>query len=246
MKVGWRTWLKGWLSPRQVVRMRTLARRLGRPRWGNLRRTRPFSTRFGFDRGTPIDRFYLERFLAAHAGQIRGDVLEIQCDAYTRRFGRDLAAVHTVDINPAFEPTYCCDLAAADGVIPDDRYDCFLLPNTLYALRDLEGCLKQAARVVRPGGVILASTAVLGPLVDDGPDLWRMPPQGWEEVARRAWPGCEVEIAGHGNCLAAVAALLGLAHEELRGEELAVRDDRYPVLVTLCCRKPQRSGESSP
>jgi hypothetical protein len=32
-------------------------------RWGNLRRLRPFSDRYGCDRGTPIERYYIERFL---------------------------------------------------------------------------------------------------------------------------------------------------------------------------------------
>jgi hypothetical protein len=57
-------------------------------------------------------------------------------------------------------------------------------------------------------------------------------------VAERAWPGCEVQVEQHGNCLAAVASMLGLALEELRDDELRVEDPRYPVLVTLVCRKP--------
>ena len=39
-------------------------RGLGVPYWGNLRRLRPFSVYYGFDRGTPVDRYYLDRFLA--------------------------------------------------------------------------------------------------------------------------------------------------------------------------------------
>jgi hypothetical protein len=30
-------------------------------RWGNLRRLRPFSDRYGYDRGTPIERYYIDR-----------------------------------------------------------------------------------------------------------------------------------------------------------------------------------------
>ena len=46
------------------------------PRWGNLRRLRRFSDRYGYDRGTPIERDYIERFLSEHAQLIRGSVLE--------------------------------------------------------------------------------------------------------------------------------------------------------------------------
>jgi hypothetical protein len=52
------------------------------------------------------------------------------------------------------------------------------------------------------------------------------------------WSGCDVTIEGHGNCLAAAAAIYGLAHEELSQAELEVHDRRYPVLVTIRCRKP--------
>lgn len=236
--------LKRWLGPHWTVRLRCLMRGKPWPRWGNLRRLQPFSDNFGFDRGTPVDRYYLHRFLDRHRTDITGEVLEIQLPGHTRRFGQGVTTVHTLDIEPSFNPTYCCDLAAAQGVVPSDRYDCFLLPNTLSFLRDLEGCLREALRIVRPGGVILASTAALGPLLSQSCDYWRMSTEGWREVAQRVWPGCEIAVEGHGNHLAVLAAMLGLAHEELRREELEAQDARYPVLVTLCCRKTEPAALS--
>ena len=67
-------------------------------RWGNLRRTHPFSGRYGYDRGTPVDRYYIERFLDQHTTRIRGDVLEVKDASYTRRFG-DGARCHVIDID---------------------------------------------------------------------------------------------------------------------------------------------------
>jgi hypothetical protein len=232
--------VKDWLGPRWTTRLRVLTRGLGTPRWGNLRRVTPFSAQFGFDRGTPVDRYYLHRFLDSHRARITGDVLEIQVPDSARRYGARLGDVHTVDLNPAHRPTYTCDLAASDGVIPSDRYDCFLLPNTLCVLRDVEGCLRQALRVVKPGGVILASTAGFVPLTPDAPDYWHLSAAGWQEIAARALAGALFRVESHGNCLAAVAAMLGLAHEELRPAELDASDPRYPVLVTLYCEKPLR------
>src|SRR5690349_21130910 len=55
----------------------------------NIWTVEPVSRNFGFDRGLPIDRFYIEQFLAAEAGAIQGNVLEIEHDLYTRRFGGD-------------------------------------------------------------------------------------------------------------------------------------------------------------
>lgn len=58
------------------------------------------------------------------------------------------------------------------------------------------------------------------------------------DLRRSAWPGAAIEFAGHGNCLAAVAAQMGLALEELSEAELDVHDPRYPVLTSMCCRTP--------
>src|SRR5262245_28966028 len=62
---------------------------VGAARLGDLRRVTPFSRRFGFDRGLPVDRYYIERFLVAHAHDIHGRVLEVKDDDYTRRYGGD-------------------------------------------------------------------------------------------------------------------------------------------------------------
>jgi hypothetical protein len=169
-----------------------MARGLGLPRWGNLRRTKPFSEEWGFDRGSPVDRHYLDRFLEGHRAAIRGRVLEIHEPRYTKLYGHDVVEAHTVDINPEHHPTFLCDLARSETVIPSDHYDCFLLPNTLPFLRDVEESLRQALRIVRPGGLILASASPFVPLAGDardGEDLWHMSGAGWREVARKAWPG---------------------------------------------------------
>ena len=57
--------------------------------FGHFRRLIPISKEWGFDRGLPIDRYYIERFLQRHAADIRGRVLEVGDNAYTRRFGGD-------------------------------------------------------------------------------------------------------------------------------------------------------------
>jgi len=229
--------LKTLAGPRMTVVGRCLLRGLPLPRWGNLRRVEPFSSRYGFERGTPVDRFYLHEFLDQHRALITGRVLEVQVPSYTRRFGQGVQVSHTVDIVPQFSPTYLCDLADAPQ-IPSDSYDCVLAPNTLQHVKSLEPALRTMLRVVKPGGTLLASTCLLLPLLPDGDDYWRLSPQGWRELLAAHWPGCDVDVAGHGNCLVAIAAMHGLALEELDEDELRAHDPRFPVLVTIRCRKP--------
>jgi SAM-dependent methyltransferase len=226
------------LGPRLTATMRCLMRGYARPRWGNLRRTTPFSTHYGFERGTPIDRYYLHAFLEACRPLITGAALEVQGTSYTQRYGINVRTAESFDIAPAARPTYVCDLADCDDVLPAAAFDCLLLPNTLQHLQDLDRCLAQAWRIVRPGGAIVASAAGLTPLTGDVADYWRLTPDGWRERLGRAWRGGDLRVDGYGNCLAAIAAQMGLACEELTRAELDARDPRYPVLTTIVCKKP--------
>ena len=60
------SWLRVWLK------RYTSGPRVGRVRFGSLRRLTPISRAFGFDRGLPIDRYYIERFLSAPWGRYPG------------------------------------------------------------------------------------------------------------------------------------------------------------------------------
>ena len=67
----------------------TLAQRLNRlrrPGWlGISHRTTPLSEYWGYDRGLPVDGYYIERFLAEHRYDIQGRVLEVKDNAYTEQ-----------------------------------------------------------------------------------------------------------------------------------------------------------------
>src|SRR5882757_9483668 len=78
---------------------------LGTVKLGDFVRTSPVGRSFGFDRGTPIDRYYIENFLDKNAGDIRGRVLEIGDNSYTIRFGGPRVdksdVLHVDEANPA-------------------------------------------------------------------------------------------------------------------------------------------------
>jgi SAM-dependent methyltransferase len=229
------TAIKSLLGPRWTTWARTVTRGLERPSWGNLRRVTPISTSYGFDRGTPIDRYYVNKFFTARRDVITGRVLEIQTRDHTRKYGTAVTVSDTLDISPEFRPTYQCDLARA-SMVGDGSYDCFLLPNTLCFLKDLDSALREARRIVRRGGMILATVPGFVPLTPDVADYWHASADGWRVVASRVWPDCETTVDSHGNCLAAAAAMYGIAAEELSDVELDAHDPRYPVLVTIACR----------
>ena len=220
--------------------VRKRARRILRPPWlGVLRRTEPLS-KWGADRGTPVDRYYIKRFLERHRTDIRGRVLEVRDSRYTSRFGAGVEAVDVLDVEPGNPlATITADLSAADAIAAE-TFDCFVLTQTLQYIRDLDGALRHARRILKPGGVLLATVPGIS-RVDTGHadrDLWRFTPRACSLLFDASWPGDEVAVTAEGNVLAAAAFLYGVAADELSAEKLAMRDPNYPVVV--CVRAVRR------
>src|SRR4051812_40032532 len=97
--------------------------------------TEPVSRNYGFDRGKPVDRWYIERFLREHEGDVRGRVLELYESTYTQWFGGDRVTgsdvLHHGDGNP--DATLIGDLQTGEGV-PESAFDCFIFTQTLHLI----------------------------------------------------------------------------------------------------------------
>lgn len=212
-----------------------LARRRRPVRWGNTRRLEPFSHRFGFDRGTPIDRYYMGGFLAAHAGGIRGVVGEVAEPQYAVRFGgADVQAIEVIDLDPRNpHATLVGDLAEPDA-LPPCAFDSLIVTQTLQYLASPETALRGFGRAMRPGATLLGAVPALTPHDLHEPsstDYWRFWPAGVEALLARALPQSTVTVVSYGNLLAATAFLHGISAEELSHAELDHVDDRFPVVV---------------
>jgi SAM-dependent methyltransferase len=216
---------------------------VGRIDFGHLRRTAPLSRSFGFDRGLPVDRHYIEQWLAKRRTDIRGRVLEIGDDSYTRRFGgnavTDREVLHLHDGNPG--ATYVTDLGSGEG-LPDAYFDCLVLTQTLHLVYDVPAALRTAHRVLRPGGVLLATFPGISQRSDDewaAYWCWAFTSLSATRLFHECFPPAGVTVESHGNVLAAVSLLEGIAADELTPAELAVKDSRYEVLITVRAVKPR-------
>jgi SAM-dependent methyltransferase len=215
-----------------------LRRSIQRVRWGDLRRVEPISRTFGFERGTPIDRYYLDRFLADEAEAIRGVVGEISEARYAEAFGAGrVQRIEVIDIDPGNpRATIVADLTAP-GSLPGASFDCLLVFQTLQYTHPLGTALRTCLDALAPGGTLLLALPGLAPHDTHVPiegDHWRFLPAGVDALLREAAPRARVEVRGYGNLVAATAALHGLAAEELTPRELAHQDPGFPVLV--CAR----------
>jgi SAM-dependent methyltransferase len=208
-----------------------------------VRRTSPISDRYGWERGTPIDRFYIDAYVESCAHLIRGDVLELEEPLYTRRFGASATASHVLDIDPSNrQATLVADLCRARS-LPRDAYDCIIATQTLQYLKDETTALVNLWHALRPGGTLLVTVPCLAALdpAYPGGDFWRYTPAGLERRLATTLPTAEIEAFGSGNVLACSAYLYGLAVEELAREDLAASDPRFPLTACATVSKPRRS-----
>src|SRR5262249_53934843 len=139
--------------------------------FGDLGTLEPVSRHWGFDRGRPVDRYYIEAFLEQHAADVRGRVLEVGDDSYTRRFGKDRVIRRDVLHVSADAPgaTIVADLADAPHVA-SESFDCIILTQTLHLVYHVPAALRTLARILRPGGVLLLTVPGITPTTDDD---WR-------------------------------------------------------------------------
>jgi hypothetical protein len=211
-------------------------RRIRRPGWlARLPgRVRPVSAHWGFDRGTPVDRYYIERFLAAHASDIRGRALEVKDSTYTTRFGVGVTHHDVLDID-ASNPlaTVVADLSAADHVA-SDRFDCFVLTQTLQLIFDVRAAIAHAHRLLAPGGVMLVTVPCVSRIVPrfglEG-DYWRFTAASCRRLFGEIFGAERVTVTTMGNVGAATAFLMGLAAEEVPRRVLDEHDPYFPILV---------------
>jgi SAM-dependent methyltransferase len=229
-----RQWVPG--IYREVMRSWRRARRVAQPvDWGNLRRETPLSW-FGFERGVPIDRFYIEQFLHTHRADIRGRVLEIEDDGYTRQFGSSAVEYSDVLYAAPGKPgaTLTGDLTNGVG-IPASAFDCIILTQTLPFIYDIHAAIRQAWRALRPTGVLLVTvpgiTRISRPDMDRWGDYWRLTSLSTRRLLEEAFAPEHVSVQAYGNLLTAVAFLYGMAAEELTGAELERVDPDFEVLI---------------
>lgn len=203
------------------------------------RRLEPVSRLFGFDRGMPLDRYYIEKFLGEHASCITGRVLEVAEDSYTRKFGHD-AVSYILHVDPSSgTATVTGDLSRPDS-LPEALADCFICTQTFNFIYDLAGAVQGAHRLLSPGGVLLATVSGISQVsrydMDRWGDYWRFTTRSAERLFAECFR--EVSVQGYGNVFVAKAFLDGLSVEDVNDTSLLdFYDEDYTVTIGVVARK---------
>lgn len=232
-----------------LTRVRRRVRRLvrdatripvGAVRWGDFRNLQPICPEFGFSRGKPVDRHYIEHFLAEQANDIRGRVLEIKDPGYTRRFGGSrVERSDVLDIN-AENPaaTIIGDLSDPD-TLEAGTYDCVIFTQTLQFLYEPRQVLHHLHRSLKPGGALLMTVPGITPVRSRDAWYWNFTDRSVQAMLGEMFQQADVSVSAHGNLIAATAFLQGLSAGELRDAELASRDPAYQVVIGARAIKAQ-------
>lgn len=233
LPLAWRTRISIWRQERE---------RRSRIDLGDLQRTSPIELHYGRTRGGPLDRYYIEQFLARHAGDVTGHVLEVGDSAYTTRFGTNVTRVDVLDIDPANpRATIVADVTTLDGVL-DAAFDCIVFTQVLQLVYDAPSAMRSLARVLAPGGTLLATLPGITRSAPAKPEYWRFTALSATRLAEEAFEGGEVEVSTYGNVLTAAAFLHGLGQSDIDRATLDVYDPGFEVTVAIRAVKASRSS----
>lgn len=199
----------------------------------------PISRDYGFDRGTPIDRHFIESFLERHRRSIHGCVLEIKNSNYSKRFGTDIEKSDVLDIDDTnTQATVIADLQHA-GHIADNQYDCFILTQTLQYVFDLKSAIAHCRRILRPGGVLLVTVPTILLMDPDfvGGEYWRLTGAACEKLFGDEFGPTNIVVETFGNYATTSGALAGMAVEDLESGDFQTFDPQYPLLACVAATK---------
>lgn len=202
---------------------------------------KPVSRKFGFDRGTPIDRYYIENFLGKNYKAISGTVLEIGDSNYTRLFGGERVDRSIVlSYQEGKNVDIVADLETGKG-IPKKVADCVIFTQTLPFIFDISPAIKNIFNVLKPGGKLLVTVPGITQIsrydIDRWGQYWSFTDLSVRKLFEKVTSKKDITIKIYGNVKSASYFLYGLSAEELSRQDLDYQDRDYQVLIGAAIRR---------
>ena len=217
------------IGPRRMAHIVRRGLRVARGRLLLAGGTQPVSRTFGYERGVPIHRYYVDRFFEAHAHRIHGRCLEFQNSGYVHR-GRP-TRIDVLDLsadNP--NATIVADLTQPND-IPSDTFDCIVCVHVLHLVYEVDVFTRELHRLLAPGGTLLVAVPGTSMIDPNWTEYRRWTPLGIRTLLGQFFQSSNIQVECYGNSLAAAAEMRGLASDEIAPWDLEARDDIFPVEV---------------
>lgn len=202
-------------------------------RSGYLRKKdlKPISDMYGFDRGKPVDRIYIEQFLNKNKKYIKGVCLEIVDSHYTKMFGGEkVTRFDALDIFPSKKANIHGDLRNLTQV-ESNKYDCLIITQTFNVVDDYYAAIAESYRILKPGGVLLVTMPTISPCQNLKVNMWRFSNEGMQFAISKYFGKKNVFSCGYGNLEAVKAFWVGLAKEDMTEKEIAKRTNGVPLII---------------
>ena len=219
----------------QLTAERLLTVPIGGIDFGDFKREEPFCPRFGNLRGTAIDRYYLNKFVAEIRNEVKGVTLEIGGSKANRELYKFTNATSylTMDL-----------MEGADLDVVGDAHDPRAVDNasldSVVLFNVLEHCERPWVVVdniyqwLKPRGQVFCLVPNAQRVHRYPKDYWRILPDAMDSLFAR-FPQRKLYV--YGNPLTTLAAYYGIASDELTQEELDYYNDNYPVANCIHAQK---------
>ena len=205
-------------------------------------RLEPASRVFGMDRGTPIDRVLIERFIASHSGRIAGTCAEVGDTRYLDRFGNRVVS-RTV-IVPALVTAAPSDALVFDlekgGVF--EAFDTLVVTQTLQFVFELRRAIRSIHESLLPGGFLIGTVPGISQVssfdMDRWGDFWRFTDVCVRRLLEEEFPSASIVVQALGNLPLAKAFLEGASAEDVPNASLFEKHDpEYQLVVGFVAQK---------
>lgn len=202
-------------------------------------KTEPISRRFGRELGTPIDRIYIEKFLESNQSYIKGNVIEVGDDYYTRKYGVPNVKSNIMHIY-GWKGAKKINIETGEG-IEENSIDCFICTQTLQMIYDIHACMKNIKKMLKPDGVALITISGISQLAmsdySTWGEYWRVTPLTAKKLATEQFGNENVQVYSYGNVKTVAAFICSIPAEVLDPRDFEENDEQFPLTVGLVVKK---------
>ncbi|WP_157496737.1 methyltransferase domain-containing protein [Hahella ganghwensis] len=203
--------------------------------WGDFNRKSPFCHSFGFSRGTPIDRYYLDKFVSCIRHQVKGVTIEIGgVSDNLQNYGLErVTSFQTVDIEPGEGVNIVGDIHDRSILAPES-VDSLIIFNVLEHCHSPWQVAENIRYWLKEGGKCFGMVPNAQRLHNFPGDYWRPLPDGVRHLFKEF---SQLELDVYGNPQTVVASFMGVAAKELTANELDATHPEYPVATCFIAIK---------
>lgn len=203
--------------------------------WGELKKTMPICNTFGLTRGTPIDRYYLSKFIGEIRSEITGEIIEIGGIPKDQDFYQIKSQNSYKILN--LEPGLGIDIVGDvhdSTVVESESVDSIIIFNVLEHCYAPWIAVQNIYKWLKVGGKCFAMVPNAVRVHATPADYWRPLPDGIKYLFRDF---SQQKLYVYGNPITVIASYHGIATEELNQEELNTFHPDYPVATCIVAQK---------